>query len=197
MLYEWVSADTSSRPETPRFVDMIRDTADKGLRYYDEVMARLKGESGEGKSLVSTEVLLQDLRQVTGGNFISPLIHYRDENVLFRGEVAVERSEFLAALANLVKNAVEALPADGGDIDVSVATEGGSVVFSVSDTGAGIPPELLPMIFEKRFTHGKKGGTGLGLSHVRTVAERHGGQVYVESEVGRGTTISVRIPGIP
>jgi signal transduction histidine kinase len=197
ILYEWVSADASSRPDTARFVDMIRDTANKGLLYSDYVMARLKGESGEGKSLVSTEVLLQDLRQVTGGYFISPVIHYRDDNVPFRGEVAVERSEFVAALANLVKNAVEALPADGGDIDVSVAVEGTSVVFSVSDTGAGIPPELLPMIFEKRFTHGKKGGTGLGLSHVRTVAERHGGQAYVESEVGRGTTIRVRIPSTP
>jgi signal transduction histidine kinase len=197
ILYEWVSEEGSSRTDTARFVAIIRDTADKALIQSNYVMARLRGEAGEGKSRVATEVLLQDLRQITGGYFISPVIRYRDENVPFRGEVAVERSEFVAALANLVKNAVEAMPADGGEINVSVAEEGKSVVFSVSDTGAGIPPELLPMIFEKRFTHGKKGGTGLGLSHVRTVAERHGGQVYVESEVGRGTTMRVRIPSIP
>lgn len=196
ILYEWVSADTSSRPDTARFVDMIRDTANQGLLYADYVMARLKGEIEEGKSLVATDALLQDLRQITGGYFMSPVIRYRDENVSFRGEVAVERSEFVAALANLVKNAVEALPADGGDVDVSVTMEGKSVVFSVSDTGAGIPPEFLPMLFEKRFTHGKEGGTGLGLAHVRRVAQRHGGQVYVESEVGRGTTMRVRIPSI-
>lgn len=93
------------------------------------------------------------------------------------GGVSVERAEIVAALANLVKNAIEALPAEGGDINVSVASEGKSVVFSVSDTGAGIRPELLPLLFEKDFTYGNDGGTGLGLAHVRTVAERHGGRV--------------------
>jgi signal transduction histidine kinase len=108
--------------------------------------------------------------------------------------VLVDRYEIAAALANLVKNAIEALPAEGGDIDVSVAAEGKSVVFSVSDTGAGIKPEFLPLLFERSFTYGKDGGTGLGLSHVRAVAEKHGGRVYVESEVGRGTTIRIRLP---
>jgi signal transduction histidine kinase len=197
MLHGWLSDEPPVPANAARFAEIIRDTADKALVQIDQLMARLRGEGGQERSRVSIDELLRDLRDLAGGYLRSPTIRYRDENVTYHGEVLVDRYEIAAALANLVKNAIEALPSEGGDVDVSVATEGRSLVFSVSDTGVGIKPEFLPLLFEKSFTHGKEGGTGLGLYHVRAVAEKHGGRVYVESEVGRGTTVRIRLPYPP
>jgi signal transduction histidine kinase len=193
MLHDEMSHAASTWTDVTKFVEMIRRTANNGLAYIDELMARVSGDE-VGTVRVTVESLLQDLRQLTAGYFMNPKIRYHDEKVSYHGDMTVERSELVYALTNLVKNAVEALPDAGGDIDVSVAAEGKSVVFSVSDTGNGIEPELLPVLFERGFTHGKKGGTGLGLAHVWAVAEKHGGQVYVESEVGKGTTFRICIP---
>ena len=69
----------------------------------------------------------------------------------------------------------------------------------MSDTGIGIPPESIPRIFERFYRVDKgrareEGGTGLGLAIVKHVAQAHGGQVEVESRVGRGSTFRVRLP---
>jgi signal transduction histidine kinase len=176
------------------FVEMIQRNADRGLIYIDYVLARLRGEAGDERTHVTVGDLLGELRQLCAGYLANPAVHYNDGQVSYHDVLLVDRCDFVDALANLVKNAIESLPAEGGDIEVAVAAEGRYVVFSVSDTGSGIDPQHLPLLFEKSFTHGKIGGTGLGLSHARAVAEKHGGRIYVESEVGRGTTIRIRIP---
>jgi len=102
-------------------------------------------------------------------------------------------------VGNLVNNAVEAMP-DGGQLSVEtslVAEEAGTrdrdMVITVSDTGIGIPEEHLERIFEPLFSRKTK-GIGLGLALVRTLVEAHGGTVGVESQVGVGTTFTVRLP---
>ena len=102
-------------------------------------------------------------------------------------------------VGNLVNNAVEAMP-DGGQLSVEtslVAEEAGArdrdMVITVSDTGIGIPEEHLERIFEPLFSRKTK-GIGLGLALVRTLVEAHGGTVGVESQVGVGTTFTVRLP---
>jgi two-component system sensor histidine kinase HydH len=97
-----------------------------------------------------------------------------------------------AAFVNLLRNAKEATPA-GGQILVSTTREGRDVLVRVTDTGAGIPPELQPRVFEPYFST-KKAGTGLGLPTVKRVVEEHGGTVTLESEPGRGTQFTVRLP---
>jgi PAS domain S-box-containing protein len=102
-------------------------------------------------------------------------------------------------LWNLLVNAVKFTP-EGGRITVSVAADGPRAVITVTDTGEGIAPDLLPRVFE-RFTQGDAsvtrlhGGLGLGLSIVRHLVELHGGEVRAASEgEGRGATFSVRLP---
>jgi signal transduction histidine kinase len=70
------------------------------------------------------------------------------------------------------------------------------VRFSVSDTGAGISPHDVPFLFERFWqgTHEGRGGAGLGLAIARGIAEGHGGSIWVESEVGRGTTFFFTLP---
>jgi PAS domain S-box-containing protein len=103
-------------------------------------------------------------------------------------------AEFREVLINLVLNAVDAMP-KGGTIRLATRSEGQGAILSVSDTGMGIPPELRRHIFEPFFTT-KETGTGLGLSIVSGIISSHGGTIDVESETGRGTTFTIRLPGV-
>jgi signal transduction histidine kinase len=96
------------------------------------------------------------------------------------------------ALTNLVLNAIEAMPSDGGQIVLrtraSISGQAAPVAIDVIDDGNGIAPEVLPYIFEPFFTtRGSSGGTGLGLASVRYITNRLGGDVDVESTPGAGT----------
>ena len=100
-------------------------------------------------------------------------------------------------LTNLLSNAVKFTP-EGGRVTLKAACDGNDLVFTVSDTGVGIAPEEQDLIFEK-FRQAanpmtrEQGGTGLGLSIVRELAKLLGGDVTVQSELGRGSTFTVRI----
>jgi signal transduction histidine kinase len=97
---------------------------------------------------------------------------------------------------NLLTNAAQALAqAKGGVIKISTGREGERVVIRVADNGPGIPVDVLPRIFDPFFTTKDVGeGSGLGLSIVHGIVERHGGTIDVASEVGRGTTFTVTLP---
>jgi signal transduction histidine kinase len=109
-------------------------------------------------------------------------------------------------LSNLLDNAIRHTPA-GGSITVRARGEegtrgGGYVVVEVADTGAGIPGDALPRIFERFYRVDPArsragGGTGLGLAIVRHLVEQMGGDVAAESELGKGTTIRFRLPASP
>jgi signal transduction histidine kinase len=118
--------------------------------------------------------------------------------VTVRGEERPLRQLFL----NLVSNAVKFTDAGMVTLRVGPPVEGEDgerrVEVSVQDTGTGIAPEELPRVFD-RFYRGdearaRAGGTGLGLAIARMVAERHGGAIRAESEPGRGSTFTVRLP---
>ncbi len=98
------------------------------------------------------------------------------------------------AFLNLLLNAVQAQDTDGS-IVVTTGSDGDSVKVSISDNGSGIPAEILPRIFEPFFTTRDVGkGTGLGLSISYGIIKRHGGEIEVQSEIGKGTTFTVRLP---
>ncbi|HET9311708.1 MAG TPA: ATP-binding protein [Actinomycetota bacterium] len=101
-------------------------------------------------------------------------------------------------IRNLIDNAVRYTPPEG-TVAVRVSTEGADVRLEVRDSGVGIPTRDLPRVFERfyrvdRARSRETGGTGLGLAIVRHVAENHGGSVSVTSEVGAGSTFTVRLP---
>jgi CheY-like chemotaxis protein/anti-sigma regulatory factor (Ser/Thr protein kinase) len=97
------------------------------------------------------------------------------------------------ALTNLVFNAVDALPA-GGTIHLAAEQQDDRVVASVSDTGVGIPREVLQDVFEPFFTTKGERGTGLGLAIVYGIVERHQGTISIASPPGRGTTVTLSLP---
>jgi signal transduction histidine kinase len=97
---------------------------------------------------------------------------------------------------NLLTNAAQALSEKkGGKITIATERTDGKVIVKIADDGPGIPPEVLPRIFDPFFTTKDVGeGSGLGLSIVHGIVERHGGSISVDSEVGRGTTFTVTLP---
>jgi two-component system phosphate regulon sensor histidine kinase PhoR len=111
---------------------------------------------------------------------------------------AVNSRDVAIAVRNLLDNAVR-YTGDGGSISVRVSTEEGEAVISVADTGEGIPIRDMERVFERFYRVDSArsratGGTGLGLSIVKHVAESHGGSVTVESELGVGSTFTIRFP---
>jgi nitrogen-specific signal transduction histidine kinase/CheY-like chemotaxis protein len=120
--------------------------------------------------------------------------------------VEVDVAEFELALVNVAVNARDAMP-NGGKFTLSVRNlrlapnqdggklDGDFVAVVMSDTGTGVPPEIKTKIFDPFFTTKPVGkGTGLGLSQVYGFAQQSGGAVHVDSEVGRGTTVTLYLP---
>ncbi len=104
-------------------------------------------------------------------------------------------------IANLLANSVK-YSRDGGRIAIRVTDEGETVLVEIADRGIGIPEDEIPRVFDEfyRATNARaaeRDGTGLGLSMARQVVERHGGEIWIESREGRGTTVSMRLPRNP
>ena len=103
-------------------------------------------------------------------------------------------SQLRQVLINLVGNAIHAIR-DEGIVSISVALSAATVIFTVKDTGMGIPGENLTRIFEPFFSTKNPGqGTGLGLYVTRSIVDRLGGEIQVESHLGRGSEFKVGLP---
>jgi len=101
--------------------------------------------------------------------------------------------EIREALLNLVQNALDAMPG-GGTLGVTVRADGGEAVLEISDSGAGMTPEVRERAFEPFFTTKGVRGTGLGLSEVYGIVRRHRGRAEIDSAPGTGTTVRLVFP---
>ncbi|TAK25025.1 MAG: hybrid sensor histidine kinase/response regulator [Chloroflexota bacterium] len=101
--------------------------------------------------------------------------------------------ELREMLTNLIFNAVDAMQS-GGRLTFSTRADGGHIVLCVTDTGVGMPTRVIERAFEPFFTTKGERGTGLGLSMVYGVVERHNGTIAIESAPGQGTTFMIRLP---
>jgi signal transduction histidine kinase len=104
-------------------------------------------------------------------------------------------------VGNLVANAIAHTP-PGGSVTLRALQDPAHAMVEVSDTGRGIAPEHLPSVFDRFFRADRsrtagRGGVGLGLSIVKSIADLHGGEVSVESQLGRGTRFTLRFPKNP
>jgi PAS domain S-box-containing protein len=108
----------------------------------------------------------------------------------------LDASRIVQVLGNLLRNALKFTP-DGGSITVHAESRGGNIVFSVADTGPGIPVADQPRVFD-RYWHSRrtanKRGTGLGLSIAKGIVDAHGGRIWLESAPGQGTTFYFSVP---
>ena len=106
--------------------------------------------------------------------------------------VALEVELFKQALLNLTLNALHAMP-DGGELILTTRRDGDWAALDVTDTGWGIPPAEQERVFDA-FYSTRPGGSGLGLPTVRRIVEAHGGTIALESDHGKGTKFTIRLP---
>jgi two-component system, OmpR family, heavy metal sensor histidine kinase CusS len=110
----------------------------------------------------------------------------------------LDRTLLQRAVGNLISNALTHT-APGGSVIVETCAEHSTIRIDVSDTGAGIPPEALPKVFDRFFRVDSSrsqasGGAGLGLAIVQSIMLLHGGKVEIASQLGKGTTVTLRLP---
>jgi signal transduction histidine kinase len=108
-------------------------------------------------------------------------------------ELPLEPRRMERVFLNLMGNALEAMP-DGGTLSVRAARENGTVLVEVRDTGPGIAPEIRAQLFQPFATARRKNGLGLGLALARQAVVDHGGEMWVDSEPGRGACFLFRLP---
>ena len=108
--------------------------------------------------------------------------------------VMLDREAFRGAMLNLLLNAKQAMP-HGGDLIVQTRGLGDSVAVYLIDTGIGMDDRTAAQMFDAFFST-KPGGSGLGLPTTAKIIEAHGGQIAVESELGRGTRMTIQFPAV-
>ncbi len=138
-----------------------------------------------------------DVNQVVSDSFSDGAVPPRVQVERYLDEalpsILADPDQLQQALANIIVNAVQAMP-DGGRLVIRTQfAEAEWIAISVTDTGVGIPPENLARIFEPLFTT-KARGFGLGLALARMLVEAQGGRIEVESQIGQGSTFTIHLP---
>jgi two-component system NtrC family sensor kinase len=113
--------------------------------------------------------------------------------------ITADKNQVLQVFINLLVNAADAIGGEGGEISLSARPlvsdgEVGQVEVKVADNGCGIPRDAVSRVFEPFYSTKEHEGTGLGLSVVWGIIDRHGGKIDIDSEVDRGTTVTLRFP---
>lgn len=186
-------------PECVEQLSIVQRNAQRLMRLIELLLQFSRAESGTIKLAVAHEDVVPILRRFTG-YFSSPAakkqieIKFVPEQEHIAGLIDKEKIEHI--VQNCISNAVKfTLP--GGAVNVRVRVENNDMIISVNDTGVGIAPEHLSHIFDRFYrvdTMHKTEGTGIGLSLSKELAEIHHGSIRIESALGKGTTVTVRIP---
>jgi two-component system heavy metal sensor histidine kinase CusS len=193
-----------------RTADEYRDVLESSL----EEAVRLSELIGDLLFLARAESPLTELRRedVKIGELLTAVRDYYEASAADAGisfvvndgaeplNAELDRSLMLRAVSNLVSNAIAHTP-PGGTVTLAATNEDGAIRIEVSDTGAGIPGEALPRVFDRFFRvdpsrSQNSGSTGLGLAIVQSILALHGGSAEISSELGRGTHVTLRIPSL-
>jgi two-component system cell cycle sensor histidine kinase/response regulator CckA len=191
-----------------RFLDIINSSAQRAKGMVKQILRFGRGQGGTGPVQVSQ--LVREMTKIVQDTFPKSITISIESGGEELCQVLGDVTELHQVLLNLCVNARDAMTKHGR-LTVSAqnfqlnqeaakrlnAAPGSYVMLSVADTGSGIPPEVLPRIFEPFFsTKSPDNGTGLGLSTVANIVKRHGGCIDVETELGKGTKIKIYLPAI-
>ena len=199
LLAHAIGANAGEKPE--RYVRVIRESSERMIRLIGEILDISKLEAGKLKlepRPVDPVAIATSVAERFGPAVAKRQIKLEVRPARLQGPVHCDPDRLDQIFMNLIGNAVKFTP-EGGRIDVEIADLGEEVEGAVADTGHGIPPEELPLLFEK-FSQTSSGratsqpGTGLGLLICRHLVEAHGGRIWAESAPGRGARFVFRLP---
>ncbi|MGE5279629.1 MAG: ATP-binding protein [Deltaproteobacteria bacterium] len=192
----------STERTQPDFIDKFDKLLPSEIARWERLLNEFSGLSSSDTLKTSRfglhrllEETLQVMAQRLAANGIDVLRRWPPQEIF----LTADQERLKQVFVNLILNAIEAMP-QGGSLTIASAYDGnaaaagaGDVEVRVEDTGWGIPSERLDKIFDPLYTT-QKGHSGLGLSISRKIVEQHGGDIRVESTVGRGTTFIIRLP---
>jgi len=183
--------DVRRKLEDLGFVKMF-DAVDKQVDYMNKIVSDLQDFARETKPRLVNSSLSELILDST-----PPSV---PETVKISKELQTTAGFFdpymmKRVMVNLMTNAIQAMP-NGGEITIKTFDEGNNTVIKVSDNGVGIPEEFRPKLFKPLSTTKSK-GTGMGLAVVKKIVTAHNGTIDVESDVGKGTTFTIRLPAPP
>ena len=190
--YTQIMADTEDAANRTQYAQLVDRQIDLLTSMTKDLLAFARGE----RSIL--------LRKVQVRRFMDEMNEYLQTEldgsgvqahvlVEYRGPARFDETKLRRVFHNIARNAREAM-SEGGHFWVTVRAQDKELMFAFEDDGPGIPTEIKGRVFEPFATSGKVGGTGLGLTMVRQIAEEHGGQVVVASREGGGTRFEFRIP---
>jgi PAS domain S-box-containing protein len=162
-------------------------------------VARLEaGSLAVERTAVATRSLLDEVFQTLRDEASKAGLHLRLHAAEQLPDLCGDRDRLLQVFDNLISNAIKFTPS-GGDIVLGAEPKAGEVLFRVMDTGSGIAPEHIPRLFDPfwQATKTDRRGAGLGLSIVKGLIEAHDGRIWVESQIGKGSTFYFTVPLAP
>jgi signal transduction histidine kinase len=186
-----VISGTNHDETTTKMAALIKDAVDSMWAMTNELIDFSRGSTQLKLESINVGELVHKLNQ----DFAKcrPIVDVRIE-VLYDGRINVDRHRITRVFANLIKNAREAMAkTDEKILRFVVKRLDSKLRFEISDTGCGIPAQLLPRIFEPFVSHGKANGTGLGLAISKSVVEAHRGSISIKSSE-TGTTFTIELP---
>ncbi len=193
-------AATKQSTQSTNYVAGIKRSADQMYTLINNLLDLAKIEAGMGLGVAP--LLLDDFldEQVQSMQMLA-----ENKQITFAYAAPPENVSFMAdamrlgqVVRNLLSNAIKYTPT-GGRVELNHLIQPTSIVLRVTDTGLGIPAQDLPHIFDKFYRvntpeHNTSKGTGLGLSIAKAIIEQHRGNIWVDSELGTGTTFSIELP---
>lgn len=191
-MYAQMMKKKSSDEETGKLADQMVRQIDRFIAMTQEILDFSRGVSDLKIEPIDIQpfmdaVLSSIETDLTGKNI--KLI----SNMHVTGKVRIDQEKMARVFYNLAANAADAMP-KGGHLTIATSKKGSSFIVEFIDDGAGIADQVKNKIYQPFFTHGKKHGTGLGMSIVKKIVEDHKGHIDIESEVNKGTTIRLVIP---
>lgn len=191
----------TTEPQVSEMTGMLEQNGLRLLKLIDDLLDLVRFDTGHADvnrqaTLVSPHIegLLRSLRHLAEQDRVALIWECETDS----DAIMLDRDKFDKILLNLVINAIKFTPSSG-TIEVKVRVTAGHLRLTVEDTGVGIPPDVVPKIFERFWqvdtsSTRKFQGAGIGLALVRSLTEAMGGEVKVDSQIGRGTTFTVNLP---
>ena len=191
-------------PTVQEMTAMLEQNGLRLLKLIDDLLDLVRFDTGHADinrqpTLIAPHIegLLRSLRHLAEQDRVALIWDCKSDSEA----IQLDRDKFDKILLNLVINAIKFTPSSG-TIEVKVFVIDGHLRLAVEDTGVGIPPDVLPRIFERFWqvdtsSTRKFQGAGIGLALVRSLTEAMGGAVKVESQVGQGTTFTIDLPADP